>query len=92
MRKGDECRRLALRDGRHFDGEQLQAGNRKTGLHRPRLSAIIMSSRLPALILIAAPFLSRLSRHTGPRDDASVSRKYSIARSFALRMLLRSRD
>ena len=32
-------------------------------MHRPRLSAIIMSSRLQALILIAAPFSSRLSRY-----------------------------
>ncbi|MGP0089105.1 MAG: hypothetical protein ACLPKB_03985 [Xanthobacteraceae bacterium] len=36
----------------------------KKGLRRPRLSAIILSSRLRAFILIAAPFSSRLSRYT----------------------------
>jgi hypothetical protein len=41
--------------------ERRLQGRLKTGLHRPRLSAIIMSSPLPALILIGAPFSSRLS-------------------------------
>jgi hypothetical protein len=45
------------------DTRQSQDGTVKKGLHRPRLSAIIPSSRPPALILIAAPFSSRLSRY-----------------------------
>jgi Recombinase len=40
-----------------------QDGTIKRGLQRSRRSAIIMPSRLPALILIAAPFSSRLSRY-----------------------------
>ena len=47
-----------------IDTLQSQDGTVKEGLHRPRLSAIILSSRSPALILIAAPFSSRLSRYT----------------------------
>jgi Choline/Carnitine o-acyltransferase len=47
-----------------IDTRQSQDGTVKKGLHRPRLSAIIISSRPPALILIAAPFSSRLSRYT----------------------------
>jgi hypothetical protein len=37
-------------------------------LHRPRRSAIIVSLRPPALILIDAPFSSRLSRHTATSE------------------------
>jgi hypothetical protein len=44
------------------DARQSQDGTVKNGLHRPRLSAIIIFSRSPALILIAAPFPSSLSR------------------------------
>jgi hypothetical protein len=47
-----------------IDARQSQDGTIKRGLHRSRRSAIIMSSRLPALILIAAPFSSRLSRYS----------------------------
>ena len=50
-----------------IDIRQLQDGAGKKGLHRPRLSAIIPISRPPALILIAAPFSSRLSRYTADR-------------------------
>jgi hypothetical protein len=42
----------------------------KKGLHRPKLNAIIPISRPPALILIAAPFSSRLSRYIGGFDEA----------------------
>jgi putative membrane protein len=42
----------------------------KRGLHRSRRSAIIVSSRLPALILIAAPFSSRLSRYNRAHAEA----------------------
>jgi len=35
-----------------IDTRQSQDGTVKNGLHRPRLSAIIISSRPPALILI----------------------------------------
>jgi hypothetical protein len=42
-----------------IDARQSQDGTIKWGLHRSRRSAIIMSSRLPALILIAAPLSSR---------------------------------
>jgi hypothetical protein len=47
-----------------IDTRQSQDGIAKNGLHQPRLSAIILSPWLPALILIAAPFASRLSRYT----------------------------
>jgi hypothetical protein len=43
-----------------------QDGTVKKSLHRPRLSAIILGSRPPALIQIAAPFSSRLSRYNSP--------------------------
>ena len=46
------------------DTRQSQDGTVKKGLHRPSLSAIILSSRPLALILIAAPFSSRLSRYS----------------------------
>ena len=46
------------------DTRQSQDGIIRKGLHRPRLSAIIISLRPPTLILIAAPFSSRLSRYT----------------------------
>ena len=45
------------------DTRQSQDSTVKKGLRRPRLSAIILSSRPRALILIAAPFSSRLSRY-----------------------------
>ena len=50
------------------DTRQSQDGIVKNGLHRPSLSAIILSSRPLALILIAAPFSSRLSRYTLRRE------------------------
>jgi predicted transcriptional regulator of viral defense system len=46
-----------------IDARQSQDGTIKRHLHRSRRGAIIMSSRLPALILIAAPFSSRSSRY-----------------------------
>jgi len=49
------------------DTRQSQDGIVKNGLHRPSLSAIILSSRPLALILIAAPFSSRLSRYSMPQ-------------------------
>ena len=81
------CPRLALRDGRDFDGRpslqghcgsdwtrsvlawfaidarQSHDGSIKRSMHRSGLGAIIISSRLPALIQIAAPFSSSLSRY-----------------------------
>jgi hypothetical protein len=45
------------------DTLQSQDSTVKKGLRRSRLSAIILSSRPWALILIAAPFSSRLSRY-----------------------------
>src|SRR5437879_383662 len=53
--------------------------HRQKGLHRPRLSAIILSSRPPALIQIAAPFSSRLSRYR----KASLSSRMLSALIFA---------
>jgi hypothetical protein len=47
-----------------IDTRQSQDGTVKKGLQRPRLSAIVISLRSPILILIAAPFSSRLSRYT----------------------------
>jgi hypothetical protein len=44
---------------------QPQEGTVKKGLHRPRLNAIIPILTAAGLILIAAPFSSRLSRYTG---------------------------
>ena len=41
-------------------------------MHRPRLSAIIISLRPPTLILIAAPFSSRLSRYSRPEVQAFI--------------------
>jgi hypothetical protein len=46
------------------DTRQSQDGIIRKGLHRPRLTAIIISLRSPTLILIAAPFSSRMSRYT----------------------------
>jgi nicotinamidase-related amidase len=47
-----------------IDTRKSQDGTVKKSLHRPRLSAIILRFRPPALIQIAAPFSSRLSRYT----------------------------
>jgi hypothetical protein len=47
------------------DTRQSQDGIIRKGLRRPRLSAIIILLRSPTLILIAAPFSSRLSRYNG---------------------------
>jgi hypothetical protein len=46
-----------------IDTRKSQDGTVKKSLHRPRLSAIILRFRPPALIQIAAPFSSRLSRY-----------------------------
>ena len=46
---------------------QPQEGTVKKGLHRPRLNAIIPILTAPTLILIAAPFSSRLSRYMEER-------------------------
>ena len=83
----DVCLELALRDGRHFDGQpslsghcghgwtcslpgpvaidtrQPQDGTSKRACTGPGSARSFISSRLPALILIAAPFSSRLSRY-----------------------------
>ena len=53
-----------------IDTLQSQDGTAKEGLHRPRLSAIILSSRSLALIQIAGPFSSRLSRYN--RHDLTI--------------------
>ena len=50
-----------------IDTRKSQDGTVKKRLHRPRLSAIIQWSRPPALIQIAAPFSSRLSRYSGSK-------------------------
>jgi hypothetical protein len=49
-----------------IDARQSQYGTIKKGLQRARLGAIVRSLRSPILILIAAPFSSRLSRYTAP--------------------------
>jgi hypothetical protein len=49
-----------------IDTRKSQDGTVKKSLHRPRLSAIILGFRPPALLQIAAPFSSRLSRYIAP--------------------------
>jgi hypothetical protein len=57
-------RRQAMRRELIAAPGQSQGGTDRRGLHRPRLGTIMMSPRLPLLILIAAPFSSRLSRYS----------------------------